>query len=250
MALQVLQFPRSPEYHKTPMMPVQLRLPEFTYELIRSSRRTIGITVHRTGRVVVRAPLRAPYYEIESFVEGRSGWVVKHLDRFRDTQPTKAAPQFVNDERHLFLGLEYPLRVLAGRRPRVTLSEGRLEIVSPCAESSTVGKLLAAWYRARAHEELTASFHRCLATFPKCDIPPVSLTVRRFKSRWGSCIGQRRISLNIDLVRAPRECIDYVTVHEICHLFVPNHSRRFYRLMDEAMPDWRERRAVLERLLA
>ena len=81
----------------------------------------------------------------------------------------------------------------------------------------------------------------------KLDREPPTIQVRRMKTRWGSCSKKGQILLNTDLVQAPIACIDYVIVHELCHLIVPNHSPRFYSLLDQSMPDWRARKLKLEK---
>lgn len=103
--------------------------------------------------------------------------------------------------------------------------------------------------RSRAHEVFKEILAERFDTFRQRGHECPSLKIRKMKTRWGSLAGGRRMTLNLWLILAPRECIEYVIVHELCHLEHRGHGRRFYRLMDELMPDWRERKRQLEEIL-
>ena len=115
--------------------------------------------------------------------------------------------------------------------------------------SERVKELLDAWYLRRAKRELPARLQACWASFPSEGRAFPTLRVKRMRSRWGSMSPKGAMSLRADLVRAPVECIDYVVVHELCHLVHPNHSRRFWALVERLVPDWKQRKRRLEDLL-
>jgi predicted metal-dependent hydrolase len=136
----------------------------------------------------------------------------------------------------------------------VHLSRGTLRVypgpldATATAPGSTLQRLVLAWYRERACQVFA---HRLavLRRDPRIAAlgRPGTLGVRRMRRRWGSCFRDGRITLNIELLAEPLPLVDYVIVHELCHLREHNHSPRFYRLMDEVMPDWRTRREALRR---
>jgi hypothetical protein len=109
---------------------------------------------------------------------------------------------------------------------------------------------LADWYRAHAETKLTERFDAITTRFARIVPAKPTLAIRAMQRRWGSYSGKGRITLNIDLVRAPLPCIDYVIVHELAHGRHPNHGRAFFDLLSQMMPDWERRKHALERLLA
>ena len=117
-------------------------------------------------------------------------------------------------------------------------------------DPARVRRVLERWYAARARTQFRKRLGVCLGTAVGRSVDPPKLQIRRMTKRWGSCGPSGTLTLNLDLIRAPRPCIDYVIVHELCHLKHPNHSQEFYRLLSTAMPDWQERKMRLERMLA
>lgn len=225
----------------------------FHYELHRSARRrTLSIEVHPDLRVIVRAPARANARFIAERVAERSAWIRRTLARFRDRghQPAPGL-RYVDGERHAYLGTALPLRIVRGRRSAVTLTAGEMRVClrdEPAPER--VRRALAAWYRARTLEEAAAIVAERFGYFRERGHEPPVIRVREMRTRWGSLAGGRRMTLNLALVRAPRECLEYVVVHELCHLEHRGHGKGFRTLMTRLMPDWRERRHRLEALLA
>lgn len=215
----------------------------FEYTVRRSQRRTLAIHVHSNGAVEVRAPRRLPESVVAAFVADRRDWVLRKR-REVAALPPPFRPRYEPGEPHPYRGEAYPLTVVPGSRG-VSLAEGRLRVgvAEPGAEA--VARALDRWYRRRAEavfqERLTASLQRLSAW----GLPEPRLTIRRMRRRWGSCSARARITLNLHLIKTPTAMLDYVIAHELCHLRELNHSPRFYALMDEAMPDWREHRRAL-----
>jgi predicted metal-dependent hydrolase len=154
--------------------------------------------------------------------------------------------RYVAGECHLYLGREYRLDVVPGTRA-VELAPDRLLVTLPGTPSpAAIETALRAWYVDRARELFAGRLdllHHGATPFAHI---PVRLRVRWMRQRWGSCHPAGRVTLNVELVKTPLSCIDYVIVHELCHLLVPNHSTQFYRLLATCVPDWKERRAEIE----
>ena len=106
--------------------------------------------------------------------------------------------------------------------------------------------LMWSWYTQRAHEKYAESFERCWPNFERQGLPRPQLKIRRMKTRWGSLSQRGTLTLNVSLIQAPRDCIDYVITHELCHLKHHDHSPAFYRLLEKVMPDWEKRKHKLE----
>jgi predicted metal-dependent hydrolase len=221
-----------------------------SYHLSLEHRGDLTITVHPDLRVTVRAPDSKSTDKIQRRVHAKRAWIVRQLDDFQQYHPLPEPRRFVAGETHWYLGRQYRLR-LANGPPSVRVSAGRIIVaVRDPAISSSVVAMLQEWYKARARivfgerlGEILQGMRRFSRTNPR-------LRVRAMKVRWGSCTPNGTITLNTELVRASKSSIDYVIVHELCHLIVPTHSPRFFRLLDNCMPEWRKQRERLNRIRA
>ena len=114
------------------------------------------------------------------------------------------------------------------------------------SDETRTKNLLLSWYKDRAHEKFDESFERCWPKFKGRGFLRPGLKIRHMKTRWGSLSKSGTLTLNVNLIQAPRDCIDYVITHELCHLEHHNHSAEFYRLLEKMMPDWEARKHKLE----
>ncbi|MCU0754996.1 MAG: M48 family metallopeptidase [Xanthomonadales bacterium] len=213
-----------------------------------ASRRTLTIEVHPDSRVLVRAPVDCPEALIAERVQRRAAWISRQLAEFARYQPRTPARQYVSGESHLYLGRQYRLKLMAGDAAGVKLTRGQLLVTLPGEpEPSAVKAVLHRWYLDRARAIFTEVLDSSLAHFDGIEAP--RLIVRAMQSRWGSLSPTCSMTLNVNLVRAPRPCIDYVVVHELCHTRHRNHDARFYKLLGQLMPDWEQRKQRLEAAL-
>ena len=217
------------------------------FDLLRSARRTLALQVHPDGRLVVRAPSRCPLTEIDRFVGSRADWIARKRSEFA----ARVRPQleYSHGAQHPYLGDVFRLAVSKGRPRSVVLASQRFEVrVTDPADEAQVRRALEGWYRQRAgglFRERIAHWHGRMAHL---NILLPTLRVRAMRSRWGSCSNRGNVNLNLWLIKLPLECIDYVVVHELCHLREFHHGPAFYALMDEVLPDWRKTRARLSEL--
>ncbi len=212
--------------------------------LIRSRRRRrkMSLQLDSEGGLVVRVPFAARRLEIDGLIFRNSDWVVARRRELRQ-QPRHTGFRFVDGESHLFMGQGYALRSGADSPEKVSLSDDELRVQ---AESSdAIRRLLQKWYCQQAQRYFQQRLSYFATQFPWVETVP-ELRLRRMRSRWGSCSSTGRLCLNTHLIKASAACIDYVIVHELCHLREFNHSPQFYALMDVAMPSWREHKAELE----
>lgn len=160
--------------------------------------------------------------------------------------PYEAEKEYVNGETHFYIGRRYRLKIIEGSASSVKLKGKFIEVITPDKEkTSKIKQQLHNWYKLqgkrRFEERLKVNYNKIKVegiAFPK-------LTIRVLHKRWGSCT-KHGITLNLNLIKAPVYCIDYVIMHELCHLKVPNHSPAFYKLKEKYMVDWKERKLVLE----
>lgn len=220
----------------------------YEVEFRASRRRTLGIEVHPDSRVLVRAPLDCSPDVVAERVQKRAGWISRQLGEFARYRPRTPARSFVSGESHIYLGRQYRLRVTSGEVAGVKLTRGQLVVSLPGKpEPGRVKTLLRRWYLDRARTVFAEVMSSRLRRFAEAQ--PPRLLVRSMSSRWGSLSRAGNMTLNVDLVRAPRSCIEYVVTHELCHLAHRDHDAHFYAHLDRMMPDWRRRKERLETAL-
>lgn len=241
-----------------------------------ASRQTLAIEVHPDSRVLVRAPVDCPEALITERVQKRAAWISRQLAEFERYRPRTPARQYVNGESHLYLGRQYRLKLVMGDATNVTKSQGaildarsapaggapgmaRIKLTrgqllvtlpgEPQAERGPdqVRALLHRWYLDRARAVFTEVLDASLLHFKGVEQP--RLIVRTMQSRWGSLSRAGTMTLNVNLVRAPRPCIEYVVIHELCHARHRDHDARFFKLLGQVMPDWEQRKQRLEAAL-
>ncbi len=214
-------------------------------------RRTIEISVDTDLRVKVAAPRYCSEREVRSFIEERAVWIRERLKEARLRQLRLEKKRYRDGNRFLFLGKKYPLtvRVTGAKRAKIGFSGEQWYVWVPAGregreKEQTVREQLHKWYRAQAMEIFGGRvfhFSRVLRTEPR------QVAVRGQKRIWGSCDhGKKVISLNWHLVMSPLEVIDYVVVHELCHIFHPNHSARFWKKVENVLPDYKMRKKWLK----
>lgn len=212
------------------------------YQLIRSRRRSLELRVYPDRRLEVRAPLRTRQRDIDAFVAGRRDWIERKLATM---PPPSPPPDFGAGSRHLFLGERRPLQLESGRH-RVRFDDGLIHVRTAdihCPDG--VARALERGYREAAKGHFEALIDRHFPWFDERGHRRPTLRVKKMKTRWGSLSQRGYINLNLQLIKTPPACVEYVVVHELCHLEEANHGPRFHALMDRHLPDWRERRRRL-----
>ena len=213
-----------------------------------ASRQTLAIEVHPDSRVLVRAPLGCPEALITERMQKRAGWISRQLAEFARYRPRTPPRQYVNGESHLYLGRQYRLKLSSGEAAGVKLTRGQLLVTLPGdPEPERVKALLHRWYLDRARAVFSEVLETTLRHFKGVEQP--RLIVRTMQSRWGSLSRAGSMTLNVNLVRAPSPCIDYVVTHELCHTAYRDHDARFFKLLGQVMPDWEQRKQRLEATL-
>lgn len=217
------------------------------YYLLYVERKTLEIAVHPDSSVIVKAPVGTSVAEVERRLLRRAGWIKRQLDYFRQFEPRTPERRYVGGESHLYMGRQYRLKISRGATEGVKLSGGYFHIgIKAQAPADRAKALLLAWYADKAGGKFRESLERCWPAFAKLPLAKPRLQLRRMRKRWGSLSRNGLLTLNTDLIRAPRECIDYVITHELCHLQCHDHGPGFYRLLDMVMPDWEKRKHKLE----
>ena len=213
-----------------PVRPDQIR---------RSQRKTIALIIREDGSLEVRAPLRMTDAQIMEFVQSKQAWVRQRQTAVRSAVPVHA---YLAGEEFLFLGKTYPLQYVEKQRTMVQFSGKSIDL--RINGQPDAAEWIEGWYRLQAREYLTDR----LAHYSRvCGFSYKSLRINGARTRWGSCNAQRKnLNFTWRLMMTPPEIVDYVVVHELCHLQHPNHSPEFWKEVGRILPDYKQRRKWLK----
>ena len=227
---------------------LRLGTTEIAYDLAFSDRRTLGITVRPSGALSVTAPAGTPLEAIHAKLVKRGAWILSTRRAFDRLRPATPPRRYVAGETHRFLGRQYRLRVEPDAPRGVTLSSEHLTVGGIAGdEPRRIAIRLCFWYQREARRVVRERFDKHWSSFGESDRPP-RLIVRPMEKRWGSLSATgRSLIINQRLVEADIDAIDFVLVHELCHLRHHDHGEEFYALLTTRMPDWRTRKDRLER---
>ncbi len=227
------------------------------YNLIYSDRKTLGITITPNMDVVVKAPIDADIEKIKAKVVKKAPWILKQQSYFLAFYPKTTKRKFISGETHLYLGRNYKLKVndekLKPENEKREVIFDRGIIVVFANDSIDAEKKLNKWYKQKSIEKIRPIAETMFEKFiskHKLENDKFLFSFRNMPTRWGSCTAKGRIILNVELIKAPKTCIEYVIVHELCHLIYHDHTNNFIDLQTKEMPDWEKWKNKLEKLLA
>ncbi len=224
---------------------------EIFFELQRSGRKTLAIEVHPDSSVHIIAPKESSIQDIEQKVEKRAHWIIKQQHYFEQFLPRTPERNYISGETHYYLGKSYLLKVNLGVVNQVKLKAGKLEVVCKGEiRQETVKKLLAQWYYQHAEKKFNALALEAYSKFKEYDFKMPNMEIRRMAKRWGSCNTIDKITINPEIIKTASKCIEYVLVHEMCHLVEPNHTKKFYNTLTAVMPNWQKWKDKLEQKLS
>ena len=223
-------------------------MPDFSYHIIRRPRRkTVGIVVRPNNDIEVLAPPHLPASRIEAFVQQKVGWIRKKLHFNEHLRASHQPRTFCDGEIFSLAGRRLTLKIGQTGRTHITVEGNDLLVQiprhDPVQHEQVMRRRLTGWYRQQAQEHLAARVAHYAGVIGK---QPSHVSVKNYKSRWGSCHRDGRIFFNWRLVMAPPSIIDYVVVHELCHLVHHNHAPAYWNLVESIMPDFRQARSWLK----
>ncbi|MBH8557571.1 M48 family metallopeptidase [Hymenobacter negativus] len=229
---------------------IAYRNQSLSYTLVFRSRRTIGFAVRPDGSVHISAPAGTSPEWVAQQVLKKADWILKHQEAFANRPAPAPTRRFEAGSTHYYQGQPYQLRFAEARRATVTVAGHELIMATPVPPTPAQAEaLLHAWYARQAGPLFAESLERVWPRFTEFNLTCPTLSVRQMRTRWGSCTPRSaRIRLSPELVRARPECLDYVLLHECCHLLVGDHSKAFYDLQTRLLPDWQRWKAELNAL--
>ncbi len=217
----------------------------FVAEIVRTTRRkTVSIKVKK-GIVSVIVPESLPVENIESLLTKKNRWVKEKLAIQQEVLASKPK-EYISGECFSYLGSNYPLKIEQGLYPDIKLQQGRFVVSvrdKAANNGSAIKQLLVHWYKNRAETELTKKTHRYANII---GVNPKSIIIKSYKSRWGSCSQGGDIHYNWKIIMAPDRIVDYVVIHELCHIHHHNHSPAFWKLVERYCADYIESKKWLK----
>ena len=229
-------------------METTLKLGTIVADLVRKDIKNVHLSVYPpAGRVRISAPLRMNVETVRAFAVSKIGWI-KTQQKAILAQDRETPREFLEQESHYVWGRRYLLEIIErNEAPRIELKVKRLVMeVRPGTTIERRNEILDAWYRAQLREAATALISKWETAL---GVRVDKLFIQRMKTKWGSCSRTTQaIRLNTELAKKPRECLEYIVIHELIHLLEPNHGKGFIERLEKAMPMWRQYRRTLNLL--
>jgi predicted metal-dependent hydrolase len=217
------------------------------YKVTYCIRKTLEISVYPDLSVIVKAPQNTSYSDIKEKVRKRAYWILKQKSYFSNFLPKSETKRYLSGETHLYLGKQYRLKIVESDTESVKLKSGYIFVFTKEKNNIEITKkLLSKWYKNHATEKFQQKLIKCFEKAEKYNIVFPTLKIRKMSKRWGSCTKSQILNLNLELIKVPSHCIEYVIMHELCHLKYHNHSPYFYKLLNILFPDWERTKKRLE----
>ncbi len=230
------------------MYSIEFGSKQIDFALEYSDRKSLGITVTPDLYVMVKAPVDTSLEEVKNKLKRKAPWIIKQQSFFLSFHPKTPARKFVSGETHLYMGRQYRLKIIIDKDESIKLKGKFIEV--KITDKTKAKQMVQKWYLQNAKAKLHVIADELISNFKKYKVEPSSIVLRDMATRWGSCTAKGKLILNPELIKAPRGCIEYVIIHELCHLIHHNHTGKFFDLQTKEMPDWVKWKMKLEKLLA
>ena len=198
---------------------------QIDFRLEFTNRKSLGISVKPDLTVYVRAPFDSSIERIKEKLRNKAPWIIRQQSYFLSFHPKLPARKFISGETHLYMGRQYRLKIIQGKDESVKL-KGQYIVVST-SDKTRVKVLVTNWYLSHAKNKLHSIAQPLIEKFKKYKVEPTSIVLREMSMRWGSCTPKGKVILNPELIKAPKGCIEYVIIHELCHLIHHDHTQKF-----------------------
>ena len=218
-----------------------------------SKRKTVGIVVYSNKKIEVTAPLGTHFASIQKAINRKSEWIANQLEDFEKYQNMEKTKEYTAGSNIKILGRDYMIKVTQipkFEEEKIVQEHRTIKVyVYHVKNKKRVHLFIEDWYRNEAMVYLAQKFEQCYEKIKKYNIPKPMYYLRYMKRRWGSCTEKGNILLNPEIFQLPSHCIDYIIMHELCHLKYKNHSSQFYYFLETVLPDWKERAQNLDSFL-
>ena len=227
-------------------MKVEYNKMKVEFELIRSRRKSISITMKYDDGIIVRCPLKMKNDDVIKFIQSKSEWIMTKQQEIKEMQKRKVERTLENGSSLMFLGKEYPLEIIikeSYKKTDITKTEDKIIITADIYDKEKIKEELKKWYKVQCLDLITERVSLYQKYFR---YSPKDIKVKEQKSRWASCTYDNRILFNWRCVMADINAVDYIVVHEMCHFEHKNHSKEFWNSVENIMPDYKIRKQWLK----
>lgn len=217
------------------------------YQVKRSHRSTADIIVERDGSILVRVPKSLPDERIEDLIESKRYWIYKSLAEWRDLNSSRVKHDYRGGEGFVYLGRTYRLSLVAGQEKPLLLKNGWFCLQKQLVDQGDIESIKAAfrdYYIKKGQERIN---QRVIYFAPKVDVQPNGVSVKELGNRWATCSPSGKLGFNWKCMMAPLSIIDYIVVHELCHLRERDHTDAFWNEVDKVQPNFLERKEWLRK---
>lgn len=234
------------------MSPVILKLPKSAEEIeviiTKKKMKNVRLKVFPDRKVALSSPWNVPNAWIEEYLKEKSGWIEERLTYFKKTMGYEAVKIIKSGISTKILGREVVIVLQESPNKAVYRNEDRIIICAPDRTNyQAIKDQFDQWWKVQAKQYFENVLQQLYPVLGKYNINKPLLTVRKMKTLWGSCsVGKDKITINQYLYKALPPCIEYVILHELIHLLYPKHNRQFYDFLSIHMPDWKERKRILD----
>lgn len=218
---------------------------EFTVKY--SERKTLEIRIEPPDTVTVRAPKKASKDDVLKIVKSKAKWIVQKLFELSQVEYRKTQKEFVNGESFMYLGRNYLLELIYDNtvnNPITKLYQGKFYLNTNTNDKEKLRNSMEEWYREKALEKVVERVDYFQSYF---SVTPRAIKVKEQKRRWASCTSTKDLLFNWRCVMAPLYVLDYIVVHEMCHMIHLNHSSNYWNLVESIMPDYKKRKEWLKK---
>lgn len=224
-----------------------------TFTLERKDVKNLNLRIHKDGSVYVSANYKTPIERIDEFVASKDSFISNAQKKFREMEQLRPAPkQYVSGETFYIQGRGMRLQVISSNRDAIDSDGVYIRLyVKDIDDFQRKERLIKRFLHKQCVAVFSQTLDQLYPLFEKYGVSRPVLRIRDMETRWGSCLAKKGIiTLNMRLLEAPQNCIEYVVMHELCHFIHPNHSRNFYGFLAMLMPDWKERKRMLDNTAA
>ncbi|WP_129596474.1 M48 family metallopeptidase [Anaerophilus nitritogenes] len=216
---------------------------KFQYIIKRSDRKTFEIRIEPPDLVILKAPKKAKEEEMIEVLKRKEKWIQNKLDCLKEISCIQK--QYINGENFLYVGKNYSLQIIINPTAKnsVEMVDKKLIVTMKEKDQKALKDIIVKWYAQKALEKIVDRINYFQKYF---EVMPNKITMKNQKTRWGSCSSKRNLNFNFRIIMAPSEVIDYLVVHEMCHLVHMNHSKQFWELVESIIPDYKKRREWLK----
>ena len=221
------------------------------FTIIKKKVKNINLNINKDNKITVSIPNKMSKQKAIEFVQEKSEWIMKKQKYYNKFLIEKEDNKFENKDTVYFLGKKYILEIKPSKENSIILKNNNIEIYIKeryISDKSYIENIYEKWLKEYSLKYLSIITNKFQNNLEELGIPKPTITIRKLKSCWGKCCpSKKEIVYNSKLIKTPIECIEYVVLHELSHFKHPNHSKNFYSCIEKFMPDWKQRRDLLNK---